>query len=125
MTDPLRWAVVIMDLEPSVGHGQGGRRRVLVVSNEPFHRSRLVTVLPITAATSHARYPNEVPIQAGVAGQTRDGRILCSQIRTVSMERVARDADGNPSVVGRLDEPDLRRAVRDALTRHFWLNRPD
>ncbi|MGH2488399.1 MAG: type II toxin-antitoxin system PemK/MazF family toxin, partial [Candidatus Limnocylindria bacterium] len=70
---PLRWASVIVDLNPVVGHEQAGRRRALVVSYEPFHRSGLLTVCPITAARSELRYPGDVAIPRGEAGQTRDG----------------------------------------------------
>ncbi|MDE3077434.1 MAG: type II toxin-antitoxin system PemK/MazF family toxin, partial [Chloroflexota bacterium] len=59
---PLRWAVLHVDLEPVIGHEQGGERRVLVVSYEPFHRSGRITVCPITAARDQPLYANEVPI---------------------------------------------------------------
>ena len=83
---PLRWAIVIVDLDPTVGHEQHGRRRALVVSYEPFHRSGLATVCPIT--TRAPKYPGEVPIPAGHAGQTKDGLILVHQLRTIDLRRV-------------------------------------
>ena len=52
---PLRWAVVVVSLDPAKGHEQAGKRRVLVVSYEPFHRSGLMTVCPITADRSEPR----------------------------------------------------------------------
>jgi mRNA-degrading endonuclease toxin of MazEF toxin-antitoxin module len=73
LTGPLRWSVVIVDLDPVVGHEQAGARRALVVSYEPFHRSGLATICPVTAARSEPRYPGDVAIPAGEAGQTRDG----------------------------------------------------
>jgi mRNA interferase MazF len=121
----LRWGVVIVDLEPIIGHEEGGRRRALVVSNEPFHRSGLMTVVPITAAQSPASYPNEVRIPAGQAGQTRDGRILCQQVRTLSQRRAVKDELGRVIALGYLDDPSLREAVRRALTDHLWLDRGD
>jgi mRNA interferase MazF len=61
LTDPpLRWAVVLVDLDPSRGHEQAGRRRALVVSYEAFHRSGMATVCPIT--TRRPKYPGEVPL---------------------------------------------------------------
>ena len=115
---PLRWAVVRVGLDPSSGHEQGGTRRALVVSYEPFHRSGLATVCPITAARDEARYPGDVAIPMGAAGQTRSGIILCQQVRTISLERVA----GAPE--GRLLDPGLRRAVRRALAHHLGLDIP-
>lgn len=116
--EPLRWAVVRVALDPATVHEQGGTRRVLVVSYEPFHRSGLATVCPITAARDEASYPGEVAIPVGTAGQTRPGLILCQQVRTISLERVVGAPDG------RLADPALRRAVRLALAHHLGLDIP-
>jgi mRNA interferase MazF len=115
---PLRWAIVVVDLEPSRGHEQAGRRRALVVSYEPFHRSTLATVCPVTAARSEARYPGDVPIPRGEAGQSRPAVIVCSQVRTISLARAA----GPP--LGVVTDPMIRRAVRDALAHHLGLDIP-
>lgn len=118
MSGPLRWSVVIVDLDPVEGHEQAGQRRALVVSYEPFHRSGLATVCPITAARSEARYPGDVPIPAGEAGQTRDGVIVTSQMRTISLRRV------RSSPLGIVGDRSLRRAVRAALAHHLGLDIP-
>jgi mRNA-degrading endonuclease toxin of MazEF toxin-antitoxin module len=93
-------------------------RRALVVSYEPFHRSGLATICPSTAARTDARYPGDVAIAAGIAGQTRDGVILCQQPRTVSLGRVVGVPDG------RVTDPGLRSAVRAALAHHLGLDIP-
>ncbi len=118
MTGLLRWAVVIVDLDPVEGHEQAGERRALVVSYEPFHRSRLATVCPITAARADARYPGDVPIPAGVAGQTRPGVILTSQLRTISVRRF------RSTPLGTVADPSIRRAVRSALAHQLGLDVP-
>ncbi|MEX1171178.1 MAG: type II toxin-antitoxin system PemK/MazF family toxin [Chloroflexota bacterium] len=118
MSGPLRWSIVVVDLDPVQGHEQAGERRALVVSYEPFHRSGLATVCPITAARADARYPGDVPIPAGEAGQTRPGVILTSQIRTVSMRRV------RATPIGVVMDPSVRRAVRGALAHHLGLDIP-
>lgn len=116
--EPLRWAVVRVSLDPVAGHEQGGTRCALVVSYEPFHRSGLATVCPITAARHEARYPGEVAVPIGAAGQTRPGLILCQQVRTISLERIVGSADG------RLTDAAMRRAVRQALAHHLGLDIP-
>lgn len=118
LTGQLRWATVIVDLEPTQGHEQAGTRRALVVSYEPFHRSGLLTVCPITASRADPRYPGDVAIPAGEAGQTRDGVIVCSQLRTISAQRVRSPA------FGYLTDPALRRRVRRALAHHLGLDIP-
>jgi mRNA-degrading endonuclease toxin of MazEF toxin-antitoxin module len=110
--------VVRVAFDPVSGYEQAGTRRALVVSYEPFHRSGLATVCPITAAREVARYPGEVVIPAGIAGQSRPGVILCHQVRTISLERVAGAPDGH------VGDPALRRAVRGALAHHLGLDVP-
>jgi mRNA-degrading endonuclease toxin of MazEF toxin-antitoxin module len=116
----LRWSLVIVDFDPVIGHEQAGQRRALVVSYEPFHRSGMAAVCPIT--TREAKYPGEVPIPAGHAGQTRDGLVLVHQIRTIDLRRVrAFEIGGFPQV---LTDPGVRRAVRRALAHHLGLDIP-
>ncbi len=115
-----RWSIVIVDLDPAAGHEQQGVRRSLVVSYEAFHRSAMATVCPIT--TRPPKYPGEVPLQAGVAGQTMDGVILAHQVRTIDLRRVtAVEIGGRAQVV---DDPAIRRAVRSALAHHLGLDLP-
>jgi mRNA-degrading endonuclease toxin of MazEF toxin-antitoxin module len=115
-----RWSVVIVDFDPAVGHEQAGQRRALVVSYEPFHRSGMAAVCPITSR--QPKYPGEVPIAAGHAGQTQDGLILVHQVRTIDLHRItAFEIGGVPQVAS---DPSLRRAVRRALAHHFGLDVP-
>ena len=107
---PLRWGIVVV--------AQAGTRRALVVSYEPFHRSGLMTVCPVTAARAEARYPGDVAVPVGEAGQTKPGLIICSQVRTISMLRLR----GAP--VGYLTDPQLRGQVRTALAHHLALDIP-
>ena len=117
---PLRWAIVIVDLDPTVGHEQRGRRRALVVSYEPFHRSGLATVCPIT--TRAPKYPGEVPIPDGHAGQTRDGLILVHQLRTIDLRRVTAFEVGG--AIQYVTSGAVRRAVRAALAHQLGLDIP-
>ena len=118
MTDPLRWSIVIASLDPTVGHEQRRRRRVLVVSYEAFHRSGLAAICPISARPP--RYPGEVALPRGHAGQTEDAVILCHQLRTVDLERVTSfEIGGEPQ---RLSDPLIRGQVRAALAHQLGLD---
>lgn len=121
---PLRWSIVIVDLDPVEGHEQSGTRRVLVVSAEPFHRSGMMTICPITAARTDARYPGEVAIGRGEAGQTKDGLILCQQQRTISMSRIKTTELVAAGGVRYVTDRAIRARVRDALTHHLGLDIP-
>jgi mRNA interferase MazF len=121
---PLRWAIVIVDLDPVEGHEQAGSGQALVVSYEAFHRSGLLTVCPITAARQTPRYPGEVAIPAGEAGQTKPGLILCHQVRTISVRRIGATGILPSGAVAYVSDPAVRAAVRAALNHHLGLDIP-
>ena len=120
VTATLRWAVVLVDLDPTVEHEQAGHRRALVVSYEPFHRSGMCVVCPISVRAP--RHPGEVPIPAGHAGQTRDAVILCHQVRTIDQRRITTFQIGGQAQY--VSEPAIRRPVRIALARQLGLDIP-
>jgi mRNA interferase MazF len=118
VTEPLRWSILIAALDPTVGHEQRGRRRVLVVSYEPFHRSGMATVCPISARPP--RYLGEVALPRGHAGQTEDAVVLCHQLRTIDLARLASfEIGGEPQ---RLTDPLIRGEVRSAIAHHLGLD---
>src|SRR5687768_17552942 len=106
----MRWSIVMVDFDSTIGHEQQGRRRALVVSYEPFHRSGMATVCPVT--TRGPKYPGEIPIPVGHAGQTRDGLILTHQVGTIDLRRVT--AFELAGVTQRVTDRDVRRSVRAA-----------
>ena len=115
----LRWAVVRIGPDPSVRREHAGERRALVVSIEPLHHGRLAIVLPITAVRVEPRYPGEVTLPAGEAGQSRPGVILCHQVRAVPLDRLAGRAPD-----GYVASSATRAAVREALAHHLGLDIP-
>ena len=115
-----RWGVVIIDLDPTIGHEQAGTRRALIVSRDPFHRSGMATVCPISAR--RPRYPAEVLIPAGHAGQTLDASILCHQVRTIDVRRVTALKVGGQRQVVMAKE--IRASVRAALAHQLGLYLP-
>jgi mRNA-degrading endonuclease toxin of MazEF toxin-antitoxin module len=118
-TGRLRWAVVRIGPDPAVRREHAGERRALVVSAEPLHRGRLAIVLPITAVRADPRYPGEVALRAGEAGQSRPGVILCHQVRAIPLDRLA-----GRSPEGFVTERATRAAVREALAHHLGLDIP-
>lgn len=121
MTPPVqRWSIVIIDLDPAVGHEQQGVRRALVVSYGAFHRSGMATVCPITSRV--AKYPGEIAIPAETAGQTLEAVVLVHQVRTVDLRRVTAFEIGGEAQV--LVDPVIRRVVRSALAHHLGLDLP-
>ncbi|OLL12771.1 growth inhibitor PemK [Actinomyces oris] len=75
--------------DPAVGREQSGRRPVLIVSNERFHRTvtTLVVVVPVT--TKDRRWPNHVELNAGV-GMEQRSFAMTEQVRTISRQRLTK-----------------------------------
>ena len=107
---PYQWSVFVVDLDPTVGSEQSGRRPVLVVSREVANVPLpVVTALPVTSHRQGRRvYPNEVLLPAGTAGLDRDSVVMVHQIRAVSKRRLG-------ARLGTVEDQELRAAVRAAV----------
>lgn len=86
----LRGEVWDVDLDPVVGHEQGGRRPALIVSSGRLHTipSDLVTILPITTRDRGIRV--HVRIAPPEGGLTARSVVITEQVRTVSRLRLLR-----------------------------------
>lgn len=81
-----KWDIWLADLDPVIGSEQGKTRPVLIISNEDVNKLlNIVNVLPITSKKDERIniYPNEVFIESGKYGLSKDSIILCQQIRTI------------------------------------------
>lgn len=87
MADPLRGEIWMLNLNPTRGREQRGRRPALVVSTNPFNKgpADLVVVLPITG--THKGIPLHVRIDAPEGGVKKTSYVKCEDIRSVSKER--------------------------------------
>jgi mRNA-degrading endonuclease toxin of MazEF toxin-antitoxin module len=80
----------------------------------------MATVCPVTSRA--AKYPGEVEIRTGTAGQTLDAVVLVHQVRTVDLRRVTAFEIGGEAQV--LRDVAIRRQVRSALAHHLGLDLP-
>ena len=85
---PSRGEVWVAYLDPGIGHEQTGRRPVLVVSDDAFNHgaSELVVTVPLTSRLREIS--DRVRITPPEGGLRRESDILCSQIRTLSRQRL-------------------------------------
>jgi mRNA interferase MazF len=85
------------DLVPVVGHEQGGRRPVLIVSGDRINSlpSDLISILPVT--TRDRRLAFHYRLEAGTGGLPATSFVLCEQIRTISKKRLLRHMGIAPS----------------------------
>lgn len=81
----IRWA----DLNPVKGHEQGGKRPVLILSQDVFNqRSGTVIAMAITSQPQRAGFPLTLEINS--AKTAKRSWVKISQIRTLSTERIGR-----------------------------------
>jgi mRNA interferase MazF len=81
----IRWA----DLNPVKGHEQGGRRPVLILSQDVFNqRSGTVIAMAITSQLQRAGFPLTLEINS--VKLSKRSWVKISQIRTLSTERIGR-----------------------------------
>src|SRR6266478_694753 len=81
----VRWA----DLNPVRGHEQAGHRPILVLSHDVFNeRSGTVIAVAVTSQEPRAGFP--LTLESRATGLTKRSWIKISQIRTLSVDRIAR-----------------------------------
>jgi mRNA interferase MazF len=86
-----RGSLVLVDLEPTLGHEQRGTRPCLVVSDPAVNSSQrfpLLAVVPITGTPAPgALYP---PLAPGANGLTKPSYALVDQLRSIDKQRIRR-----------------------------------
>lgn len=85
---PSRGEIWEVNLNPTRGHEQAGRRPALVVSVDIFNHgpAELVVVLPIT--TTARGIPFHVPLSPPEGGVRQPSFIKCEDVRSISRERL-------------------------------------
>jgi mRNA interferase MazF len=89
VVNPVRGEIWIGDLDPVRGHEQGGRRPVLVVSQNTYNLgpAELVIALPLTS--TYRGVPYHILITPPEGGVRIPSVILCDAVRSVSKERLS------------------------------------
>lgn len=117
-----RGQVYFVDLDPTAGREQAGRRPVLVVSADAINRQPLVvTVVVGTSAGKISRdYPTNVRVTTAESGLPKETVFLCFQIRSLDPARFLHPKTGRPNLVGTLP-PDRMAEVDEALRLVFGM----
>ncbi len=103
---PARGTVVLVSLDPTVGHEQRGARPCVVVTAPEVtedQRFPMMAVVPVTGTLGEgALYP---PLRPGVSGLIKPSWALVDQIRSVDKRRVLRVfGQVSPSELRTIDE---------------------
>jgi mRNA interferase MazF len=113
-----RGEIYFVDLKPTKGREQTGRRPVLVVSADAINRQPLVvTVIVGTKAEKVTRdYPTNIRATAGETGLPMDTVFLGFQIRSLDPARFIDSVTGKPTPAGLLKAEKMAE-VDEALKR--------
>lgn len=112
-----RGQVYFVNLSPTHGREQAGRRPVLVVSADAINRQPLVvTVVVGTDAKKVPRaYPTNVRVTAKESGLPMDTEFLCFQIRSLDPARFFDPKTHRPNLAGTI--PPARMVEVEAALR--------
>jgi len=111
MADPLRGEVWLADLDPVRGHEQGGRRPVLVVSDNGLNRSRAELVIVVPLTTRLRPLVSRVIVRPPEAGLRAVRSIICESMRVAAKERfIARWGDVSQQTMA-----EVERTLRQLL----------
>lgn len=98
-------------LDPRSGSEQGGRRPVIVLSNDAFNINsnwHSVIVVPLSTSSNQARRgPTAILVPSGEVGLSQDSVALCHQVTTLDRAKLDR-------LVGTLS-PERLLAVEEGL----------
>ena len=110
-----RGTVVLVELDPTLGHEQRGVRPCIAVSDPAVNadqRFPLIAVVPVTGTPGEgALYP---PLAPGPSGLTKDSYVLTDHLRSIDKRRIRR-------VFGRLSAGELA-AIDQGLELFLGLN---
>ena len=113
-------------LRPGDGARAGGTRRALVVSYEPFHRSVMASVCPITSR--QPKYPGEVPSRSATpvrpslasSSATRSERSLWTGSPRSNSPAVSQANATDPGIRGGVRCAGLERITSESDSRQTW-----
>ncbi len=84
MRRPQRGDIWLLDLDPTFGQEQQGKRPVMVVSEDAFNRLGLTLICPITQGGNQSRFAGFAVNLMG-SGTATQGIVLSNQPRTLDL----------------------------------------
>lgn len=109
-----RGDLYLVDLNPFTGSEQGGKRPIVIVSNNIGNKyAPTVIVAPLTTQPENGFMPTHVHIHKAIYSSTADSTVLTEQIKTIDKKRLVR-------YLGKLSSEQMRK-VDIALLISFGL----
>lgn len=94
-----RGEIYFVDLNPTKGREQAGRRPVLVISSDRLNKLPLVVTVVVGTKGENIpdNYPTNVRVSAAETGLPLDTVFLCFQIRSIDRNRFSEKPSGSVS----------------------------
>jgi mRNA interferase MazF len=83
-----RGEVWLVDLNPTRGHEQRGRRPALIVSTDQFNTGPVGLVVVVPMTTRERNVPLHVRVEAPEGGVRETSFAKCEDVRSISTERL-------------------------------------
>lgn len=102
---PARGEIWEVDLNPTVGREQAGRRPVLIISDNALNSSPrgLVIVIPVTGTSRGL--PTHVSINPPEGGLAKSSVMMTEQVRSISKDRlIRRHGVVTPATMSQVDQ---------------------
>jgi mRNA interferase MazF len=101
-----RGQVWLVDLDPTRGREQAGRRPALVVSADGLNRSQAGVVVVAPMTTRSREIPSHVEVSPPDGGVHQTSYVRCEDIRSVALQRLVDGPFGvvSAAVMGRVEE---------------------
>jgi mRNA interferase MazF len=90
VASPARGEIWEVDLSPTVGREQSGRRPALIISDNALNSGPrgLVVAIPVTGTARGL--PTHIPVLPPNGGLTKPSVIMTEQVQSVSKDRISR-----------------------------------
>lgn len=110
-----KWDIYFISLDPILGSEQGGKRPVLVISNDMVNTNLpIFTCIPFSSVKEGEKiYPTEVYLTSVETGLNKNSVLMIHQIRTISKERII----GNKISI--ITDKEIKDKINDALKDYF------
>ncbi len=88
MPEVRRGDVWLAGMKPVRGHEQGGKRPVLVVSDDSLNRSRSQIAIVVPFTTRQRGFPSHVAVTPNEGGLREISYAKCEDVRSITQERL-------------------------------------
>lgn len=116
-----KWNIYYLNLDPTKGSEQKGKRPVLVISNDAVNDNLpIFTCIPFSYYKKGSKiYPTEILISSLISGLPNESVLMVQQIRTVSKERISGEK------ISSIVDDEMKKIINQRISEYFdlWLSR--